>query len=222
MKRKDALVTGEIYHVFNKSIAHYKIFNDEQDFLRITQMIRYYRANKTPLPFSAFLRTAEVAVKGMDLSIQECLDQKDNLVQLVGYCIMPTHLHFILKQSKENGITKFVGNLLNSYSRYFNTRHGRRGPLWVGPFKNVRVETNEQLLHLTRYVHLNPVTASLVGNPHEWAAHSYHEYISEQTSPALCDFKDLVNIVGKGYQTFVEEHIDHQKRLAKIKHLLFD
>lgn len=36
----------------------------------------------------------------------------ENLIQIVAYCIMPTHLHLILKQTKENGISKFMNNVL--------------------------------------------------------------------------------------------------------------
>jgi putative transposase len=78
---------------------------------------------------------------------------------------MPTHIHLVLRQLKDGGISKFMSNILNSYSRYFNIKHNRKGPLWEGRFRKVLVGSDEQLLHLTRYVHLNPVTACLVDKP---------------------------------------------------------
>ena len=155
--------------------------------------------------------------------MNDCLDERDKLIQIVAYCIMPTHLHLVLKQLKENGITKFIGNILNSYSRYFNTRHKRKGPLWVGPFKNVHVTTDEQLLHLTRYVHLNPVTASLVRTADQWQTSSFHEYISETTTKhRLCNYSGMIEMGSKEYKKFTEDGIDYQKNMAKIQRLLLD
>ena len=70
-----------------------------------------------------------------------------------------------------------MGDILNSYSRYFNTKQKRKGPLWEGRFENVLIKTDEQLLHLTRYIHLNPVTAYLVDQAKDWQASSYNEYL---------------------------------------------
>ena len=67
--------------------------------------------------------------------------------------------------------------LLNSYTRYFNEKIKRKGPLWEGRFKKVLVNSDEQLLHLTRYVHLNPVSAGIVEKPEDWPCSSYREYI---------------------------------------------
>ncbi len=78
---------------------------------------------------------------------------------------MPTHIHLILKQLKEDGISAYMSKILNSYTCYFNRRTKRKGPLWESRFKRVEVTSDEQLLHLTRYIHLNPVTAHIVEEP---------------------------------------------------------
>ncbi len=134
---------------------------------------------------------------------------------------MPTHLHLILKQLKENGISIFMGNLLNSYSRYFNIRYKRKGPLWEGRFKSILIENGEYLLHLTRYIHLNPTTANLVRKPEDWELSSYKEYILNKKD-ALCDYSDLLDISKKSYREFVEDRISYQKELHKIKRLILE
>ena len=210
MRRKVALTTGEVYHVFNKSIAGYEIFNYEEDFLRMKQMFLYYCLERTPMQFSNFLNLDRVKIYGFNKNIQELNESNHNLVQIIAYCIMPTHFHLAVKQLIDKGITKFMGNTLNSYSRYFNLKQKRKGPLWVGPFKNVRVQSDEQLLHLTRYIHLNPVTASIVNDPGEWSASSYGEYISSLGNDRkICDYRDILDIEPKKYKLFVQDGVNY-------------
>ena len=217
------MVTGEIYHVFNKSIAGYQIFNYEEDFFRMKQMMLYYCMENTPIQFSNFLSLSQVKMHGFIQNIQELRESNRDLVQIIAYCIMPTHFHLVLKQLMDNGITKFTGNILNSYSRYFNLKRKRKGPLWVGRFKNVRVRSDDQLLHLTRYVHLNPVTAAIIDRPEEWSASSYGEYVSSAPDDwKICNYNGILEINPAQYGIFVQDGVDYQKELAHIKNLLFD
>ena len=217
--RKDPLVEGQVYHIFSKSIAEFKIFNDKTEYSRMLTAIRYYQREIPFFKLSEFLRKEEA--KEGNLSNINLLPDKDKLVGIIAYCIMPTHLHLILKQLKENGISIFMSNTFNSYTRYFNTRHNRKGPLWEGRFKSVLVETDEQLLHLTRYIHLNPVTAYLVNNPEEWPLSSYEEYISK-TNIKICEYSDILEIEPESYKNFVLDRVSYQRELAKIKDLLLE
>lgn len=136
---------------------------------------------------------------------------------------MPTHLHLTLFQNDKNGISKLMNNVLNSYTRYFNTRFKRKGPLWETRFKNLLVKSNDQLLHLTRYQHLNPVSAGLVNRPESWQWSSYREYIGEvKVDYSICNFEKLLDINPKEYQEFVNDRIAYQKELSRIKHLLLE
>jgi putative transposase len=136
---------------------------------------------------------------------------------------MPTHIHLVLKQLEDNAISVYMNNVLNSYTRYFNIRHKRKGPLWEGRFKKVWVVNDEQLLHLTRYIHLNPVTSNLIEKPEQWGASSYQEYLrSDQRLERVTCFEDILDITPREYQEFVEEWKDSQQELKKIKDMLFD
>jgi len=205
------IVTGEVYHVFNKSISEFKIFNSESDFLRIKNVIRYYQIEKQPVKFSEF---EERKVKNYTFNNKK-------LVEIICYCLMPTHIHLVVKQLIDLGISKFMNNILNSYSRYFNIKHNRKGPLWEGRFKKVLVETDEQLLHLTRYIHLNPTTAYLVDKPIDWEYSSYKEYISD-CNERICKYEDIIDIKPDAYKTFVEDRISYQRELAKIRGLILE
>ncbi|HOK56166.1 MAG TPA: transposase [bacterium] len=147
-------------------------------------------------------------------------DFGDKLVVIVSYCIMPTHLHFTLGEEKEGGISKFMANILNSYTRYFNLKHNRKGPLWESRFKYVLIETQEQLLHLTRYHHLNPVVAELVKKPENWKFSSYREYLNYDGGLKICEFEELIDMSSSEYKRFVEDNIDYQKEIHKIKELI--
>ncbi len=221
--RKVPLITGCVYHVFNRSIANYVIFNNDIEFFRFFNVILYYQRQreKTDIEFSRFIEAIEPDKHYA--AIHEFLKDKPKLVEILAYCLMPTHFHIVVKQLIDGGISKFLNDIQNSYSRYFNLRHQRKGPLWEGRFKNILVDTDEQLLHLTRYVHLNPTTAELVERPEDWQMSSYREYLL-QVEPLnrICDFNQELLIEPASYKKFVNDNISYQRDLAKIKHLLFD
>ena len=214
--KRDPLSNDAIYHVFTKSIAGYCIFRDDHDYARMINLIKYYRLEKPPTKFSAY-----ITLKDQDLFFSKYCMTRDLLVDVIAYCVMPTHLHIALRQLKDNGISSFMGNVLNSYSRYFNTRAKRRGPLWQSRFKHVTVETNEQLSHLTRYIHLNPVTEHLCEDPGAWKYSSYGEYMSE-SEDAICVRDQGLFPSPSAYRDFVLDQKDYQRSLARLKSLHLD
>lgn len=215
--RKVPLVKGEVYHIFNRSIAEYKIFNNKWEYLRMMEIIRYYRGEKRGIRFSKW---KEMKEKGF---FHENLSNQDKFVDIIAYCLMPTHIHLILKQLKDKGISFFMSQIANSYARYFNIKHKRKGPLWEREFQNVLVTNDEQLLHLTRYIHLNPTSASLVKRPQDWISSSYREFLGEINEPErICDFSNFLDINLTFYRKFVEDRISYQRDLEKIKHLILE
>ncbi len=223
MKRKEELVTGEIYHVFNKSIAGFKIFNSDGEFIRILRIIRYYQIETLPIKFSQFIKLNKIKRDNFNKYFNSILTNKEKRIQIIAYCIMPTHFHLILKQLKENGISIFMGNILNSYSHYFNIKHKRKGPLWEGRFKNVLVKSDEQLIHLTRYIHLNPTSSGIVNKPEDWCYSSYMEYIAkDKIKEIICNYSDIIQISKDSYKQFVEDRVSYQRELYKIKHLILE
>ncbi len=215
--KTEALVTGEVYHVYSKSIAEYKIFNSDSEFMRMKKAMAYYQVERQAVNFSKFKECSIEFIKNfLSKDIKK-------FVQIICYCIMPTHIHLVLKQLEEKGISCFMNNVLNSYSRYFNIKHNRKGPLWEARFKKVHVRSDEQLLHLTRYIHLNPPTAHLVNKPEDWKYSSYREYISKSNPEnCICEFDGILDISSTSYKKFVEDRIAYQRELAKIKKLVLD
>lgn len=216
--KRSLLAEGEIYHVFSKSIAGFKIFRDDPEYERMRNLFKYYRIERPPLRFSAFS-----GIKDREEFHQRHLALRESLVDIIAYCLMPTHIHLILKQLKEKGISIFMSNTLNSYTRYFNIKTKRKGPLWESRFKSVTVKRDEQLLHLTRYIHLNPVTAYLVDKPEDWTFSSYKEFLWEtKEEERLCNYSEVLEAKPETYREFVDARTDYQRELARIRELLIE
>ncbi|HOK56163.1 MAG TPA: transposase [bacterium] len=198
---------GSLFHVFTKSIAGYKVFKSKVDYRRMVETIWYYMDERT----AKFSRVIDLKKE----------NKGEPVVRIICYCIMPTHLHLVLEEKKEKGISQFMSNILNSYARYFNLKYKRKGHLWESSYKRVLVETDEQLLHLTRYIHLNPTTAGIVKKPENWEFSSYREYLgNEKIFLKICYFDDIIEINPKSYREFVEDYIDYEKELHRIKGLV--
>lgn len=216
--RKDPLINGSYYHIINRSIAQYQIFNGRNDCLRFVNILDLYRFKEFSYKYSNFLKLNLPTQKAIAADLKAC---GDKIVKIIAYSLMPTHFHLILGQMYDDGITKYIATVLNSFTRYFNLRHHRKGPLWEGHFKSVLIRSDEQLLHLTRYIHLNSTSAGLVKKPEDWAFSSYYEYL-HPAEKFLCDLDGILKISPKRYQNFVNSRISEQKELSKIKRLLLE
>lgn len=219
--RKVPLVTGEIYHIFNRGIDSRITFSNQKEFIRAYQIIKYYRFSSPPMKLSKFLRISDSKRQGLQES-----SWGEKFVSIMCYCLIPNHFHFILRQEMDCGISKFLSLFQNSYTRYFNTKNDRVGQLFLDNFKNVLIESEEQFLHLSRYIHLNPYSSSVVKDlndlyRYEWS--SLSEYIggSEDT---ICEKEMLVNYfkTKESYKKFVSDRAEYQRELKKNESLLID
>lgn len=139
---------------------------------------------------------------------------------------MPNHVHFLIKEIKENGITTFMRKFQNSYAKYFNIKTKRNGSLFQSMFKAVRILTEEQLLHVNRYIHLNPVTALMLKNIEELSDYpwsSYPDYL-EKRSLGIISTEEVFSFFKSKdkFVKFTKDQIDYQRKLDKIKHLLLE
>lgn len=202
--------SGEIYHVFNKSIANFGIFKDENNCQRFIETLDYYNSSLIKDRFSWVKEKGEYCFNGLFI-------KKENpLFKIISYCVMPDHYHLMVKILKDKIFSKFINDLENSYTRYFNIKFKRKGPLWQSSFKSVKIKTNEQLLHVSRYHHLNPVTSYLVDKPEDWKYSSYNDYLTN-TDLLGHDLTEISITEPSIYKFFVEDRIDYQRRLKVIK-----
>lgn len=96
---------------------------------------------------------------------------------VIAYCLMPTHYHFLLRQETDVPLSQFINVLFNAYVQAVNRQRGRSGTLFERRFRHVWVDREEYLVHLCRYIHLNPVSAKLVPRPDDWPYSNYLEWV---------------------------------------------
>lgn len=208
--RTTPFVNGQIYHIFNRGSEKRIIFQSNRDRSRFLKSLQYYQLADPKPRFSKFSLSGKKELKNK------------KVVEIFCYCLMPNHFHLLIKQYEEGGISKFMSKFLNSYTKYFNTKYDRIGALMQGQFKAVLVESDEQLIHLSRYIHLNPLVSYIVKNLKEYPWSSYREYI--QNYEGFCDKKEVLNFFKTpvAYEQFVLDQTAYGMELELIKHKLID
>lgn len=81
----------------------------------------------------------------------------DRSIRIISYCLMPNHYHLLLQQLRDKGISTFMHRIGVSYGSYFNKKNDRKGRLFASTYHAVPIESTGQLLHIARYIHLNPL-----------------------------------------------------------------
>lgn len=221
-RRKIPLANGEFYHIFNRGVNKIPIFNNATDYKRVILATRYYSSAHTPMRLSRFLKLSNEERTSYWLEIKNL----PKLISIISYCFMPNHFHFLLKQKLDRGISKFTKYLQASYALYFNTKYERIGPLLQGQFKAMRIEDDEQLLHVSRYIHLNPYTSYLLKDIKELEVYpwsSFPDYLGK-SEPKFCSTDEVLSFFKdeKKYKEFVFNQADYQRKLEDIKHLVLE
>ena len=134
-------------------------------------------------------------------------------VEIHAYCLMNNHYHLLIRTPLGN-ISRVMRHLDGVYTQRFNSSVKRDGPLFRGRYKSILVDADTYLLRLSRYIHLNPVKASLVRKAEQFPWSSYQAYLSG-ISPAWLNTNYTLRYFGDDgqrtkYKTFVEEGIDKE------------
>lgn len=220
--RNPPLVVDQIYHVFNRSIARQPIFLTKLDYQRALEVFTFYSFLNPPLRYSHYNRLP-LSQKN---DFWKKLEQGPKQIKLLAFCLMPNHLHFLIKEMVDRGISTFMSNLQNSYAKYFNLKNDRSGSLFQTMFKAKRIETQEQLIHISRYIHLNPVTSYILEdieelNNYPWS--SFPIYTGKQGSNIIDTelVMSLFSSVDK-FISFTKDQVNYQRKLNEIKHLTLE
>lgn len=221
--RKVVFASNEIYHILNRGVAQAPIFLSSIDYRRFLQLFDFYRYEDPHLSFSHYNR---LSIEEKEKFMEKQKSKNLFLAEILAYCLMPNHFHFLLKQTGNKGIPTMLANCQNGYAKYFNIKHKRVGPLFQSMFKAIRIENDEQFLHVSRYIHLNPSTSYLVEikdlASYPWS--SYQHFINTNPNISLCKLEPVLSLGGgkEKYKKFVLSQADYQRKLNVIKHLILE
>ncbi len=142
-------------------------------------------------------------------------------IDMVAYCLMPTHYHLMVYLKTDELSSKIMQPFTISYTKAVNRQQERTGPVFEGRFKALLIDKDEYLLHLSRYIHLNPVIAGRVEYPAEWMFSSYRDYIGlRQGTFPKTDFILSQFSSRQMYAKFVESYVKDDRK--RIEHLMMD
>ena len=215
MPRRNSLkiyVEGGYYHLYNRGVEKKNIFLDDRDYKVFLYFLKQYLS--PPAPMGNFLATT-----GVTPVRPRPIKTLHDLVDLLAYCLMPNHFHLLVRQKTRDGITKLMNRIGTNYVMYFNKRYERVGHLFQGVYKAVLVKSDEQLLHLSRYIHLNPLKLGTRNfeKSIDYPYSSYEDYLGKRetkwikTEEILSYFKTRRRtgpVDYLSYQSFVENYKD--------------
>jgi putative transposase len=212
-----------VYHVYNRGVEKRIIFLDKQDY---KVMLGYLKEYLSPPPAMEERIKKSFILQGRTFKGLERLPNNFfKKIELLAYCLMPNHFHFLIKQNDDkNSLREFMQSLISRYATYFNKRHERIGSLFQGKYKATMVENEGYIFHLSRYIHINPAeyTKDLINT-----YSSYAEYLGIRHTiwikPDLIlsyfnNQKLLPNYNGaNSYKNFVEHYLkDNQNVVAGL------
>lgn len=150
-------VENGYYHLYNRGVEKQKIFKDDQDHNVFLSYLKTYLEPKDEMSLRTVIANPNASWREKDKASKLLrLNNFSDMLELLAYCLMPNHFHLLVHQKEDNTIDRFLNSLGTRYTMYVNKKYKRVGPLFQSVYKAVLVSSDEQLMHLTRYIHRNP------------------------------------------------------------------
>ncbi|MDP3733088.1 MAG: transposase [Candidatus Daviesbacteria bacterium] len=201
------------YHIYNRGVEKRLIFTDEQDYAVFLSYLNDYLTPKKEKELQDRFSDPNTSYREKDKIIKLLrLKNYNDEVTVLAYCLMPNHFHLFLKQKSIDSINQFLHSLGTRYTMYFNRKHKRIGPLYQDIYKAVSIDSEEQFVYLSKYIHKQ--TLALQGpalRDYEQPS-SYPEYIGKRKTQWIHP-EEVLNYFSKtnpklSYKAFVEESDD--------------
>ena len=178
------------YHVYARGHGRNKIFRDDEDY-------------ETFLKFFA----RHLSKRPVEDKYGKPYPHLREDIALLCYCLMSNHFHLLLYQENEGAMTRLMRGIMTSYSLYFNRKYNSSGPLFETRYKASRISSDPYLMHISRYIHLNP--KDWMAYPHS-SIHAYYLGAPEWLQP-----QPIVELFGSlpKYADFLNDYADYRKSL---------
>ncbi len=236
--RRQQFENGEIYHVVLRAIDNNLIFKNIDDHYRgifsiyefnTTQSVEIRERRQARARFKKALRQTN----GDPISDSiAAVDRRDKLVEVLGFCLMPNHLHLLLKQLKEEGISKFMQKFGTGLGGYLNRKYHRQGHVFQNSFVSVHIESDRQLRVVFVYVHTNPISIIVpkwkelgIKDPEraikflekEYRWSSLFDYLGKKNFPSVSKRDFLSEVMGgsEGIKEAIEDWIRYKGEIKK-------
>lgn len=180
---------GAYFHVYNRGANKSLIFLDDQDYQNFIFRGKVL-AGLAPLP----KRSAKGGIRLTPLPLKA--------IEILCYCLMPNHFHFLIKQNQAHGVKMFIHKLCTSYSSYFNKKYTHIGHVFQGIYKSKHVLEDSYLTQLAAYIHLNP------SQPFKWKYSSLSAYIGQDNAGLVNPqmFMDMHKLTSDTYKKFLKKN----------------
>jgi len=103
-------------------------------------------------------------------------------IETHSYCLKTNHYHLLVKTPSSN-LSRAMQHINSVYTQRYNRLNHTDGPLFRGRYKSILVDSDSYLLHLSKYIHLNPLEARMVDNLSDFIWSSYRTYIGDCDLP---------------------------------------
>lgn len=133
------------------------------------------------------------------------------------YCLMTNHLHILLTPDSEEGPSFLMRDLAGCYSRYFNQRYERTGPMWEGRFRSCAVDSAPYVLGCYRYIEMNPVRAGMTQSPTAYPWSSHNGNTGTRIDPLLTKHPEHAALTGAAYLQLFEDGIGDPSFLKTVR-----
>ncbi|MFH1656262.1 MAG: transposase [Candidatus Nealsonbacteria bacterium] len=230
-RNKREFINGEIYHVVLRIVDDNLLFKNKDDYYRgIFSIYEFNNDKLIEIRERRVERKREKLLQTISPQSDKIIDKRDKFVDILAFCFMPNHIHLLLKQMKDNGITKFMSKVGTGYASYFNKKYERKGHVFQDKFKSVLIEDNNQLKITFTYIHTNPISIiepkwkeigikdperviKFLEQEYKWS--SYPDYLENKNFPSVTEREFMTEIMeGKqGFRDFIENWVMFKKEL---------
>jgi len=133
--------------------------------------------------------------------------------KVYAYCLMSNHIHLLMKIEHEP-LEQVMRRICGKFVYWYNKKYDRAGYLFQDRFKSEPVEEESYLLTVIRYIHQNPLKATLGKRLEHYPWSSYNAY----TQPdSLIDKDFVLNIFGSNRERALNEFVNFNNQNTEEK-----